>query len=471
MRRSLALATIAAASALALARARAEDVDWAKEEKDALESLRELVRIETQDGGETKLLEKVKPRLEELGLAPAILEKLPGRGNLIVRLKGKGGGAPLLLMAHVDTVKAAEVEGWSAPPFAAEVKDGCLVGRGALDDKGQAALALATLRLLARDQGALARDVVLMLNADEESGGANGAAWVAREKWESLAPVGAALNEGGRCVLKDGKVVLVGIQTSEKVYNDVVLRVKGIAGHSSVPRPGNAIAKLARAIAKLEQWRPSLRVTPAALGAFQGLAKFEKDTATRQAMADLSSENEGERTRAAELLAELDPRFNALLRSTFAFTLLRGGVRVNQLPPSAEVNLNIRLLPEESLEKFLVSVRHAIRDEPEVELETILAGETSPPSSRDHPLYRAIESVAKRHFPDAAVVPILATGATDSRFLRNRGVPSYGITPFPLEEAHERSVHGPDERVLVESVKRGLRFYFDVVRTYATTPD
>src|SRR5207253_10327703 len=125
--------------------------------------------------------------------------------------------------------------------------------------------------------------------------------------------------------------------------------------------------------------------------------------------------------------------------------------------PSAEVNLNVRLLPDERLDEFLVELKHALRDEPDLEGSTLFAGEPSPPSSQEHALYKTIESIAKRHFPDAAVVPSLATGATDSRFLRNAGEPAYGLGPFPLEEAHERSVHANDERLPVASFGRGLR--------------
>src|SRR5581483_11287195 len=216
----------------------------------------------------------------------------------------------------------------------AEIKNGECVGRGILDDKGQAALAVAALELLVKEDVKTERDVVVMLNADEENSGVVGAAYMAREKWDEVAPAGAALNEGGRCtMMPDGKVYLLGIQTAEKIYNDVVLRVKGQSGHSSVPRPGNAIARMARVITKLDAWRPALRVTKPALGSLRGLAKTEKDPVTRRAIEDLESSDEAAKHRAAELLADLDPKFNALLRSTFAFTILKGGVKENQLPP------------------------------------------------------------------------------------------------------------------------------------------
>jgi acetylornithine deacetylase/succinyl-diaminopimelate desuccinylase-like protein len=460
-----------AASAVALERARAAELDWPAIEKNALELLRDLIRIDTRSKDETKVLDRVRADLEKRGLHPTIDEDVPGRGNLVVRLAGTGKGAPLLLVAHVDTVNFDKAEGWSADPLAAEIKDGELVGRGALDDKGQVALALTSLALLEQEGLTLARDVVVMLNADEESTGAHGAGFMVKDRWSKIAPVGAALNEGGRCSVVDGKVALVGIQTAEKIYNDVVIRVKGTSGHSSVPLPGNAIAKLARAIAKLDSWKPRLHVTADALGTLRGLAAIEKDATKKAQLLALESRDEAERARAASVLAEADPRLNALLRSTFVPTLLRGGVRENQLPPSAEVNLNVRLLPDERIDGFTAELRHALGDEGDLELEVVTASAPSPASPADHPLFRAIEAAAKRAFPDAVVVPSLSTGATDSRFLRSKGVPCFGLGPFPLEEKHSRSVHGPDERVPVASFGRGLRFYCDVVRSYATTAD
>ncbi len=469
MRRAV-IPVIAVALGFAIARAEST-LDWAQEETSALELLRDMVRVDTRSKDETKLLEVLAARLTKIGLEPKLFEKEKGRGNLVARMKGAGKGSALLLMAHVDTVNFDKSEGWSADPLGAEIKNGEVVGRGVLDDKSQACLAVTTLELLKKEKVELARDLVIMLNADEESSGTLGASYMAREHWEDIGPVGAALNEGGRCSMGgDGKVYLVGIQTAEKIYNDVIVRVKGKSGHSSVPMPGNAIAKLGRVLGKLDAWKPALRVTPPALGTIRGLVQTEKSRVVRQAMHDLESADHDVQHRAAELLAETDPRLNALLRSTFAFTMLRGGVKENQLPPAAEVNLNIRLLPDESIDEFMVQLRHVLRDE-DVEIEVALGGETSPPSPMDHALYRICEATAKKHFPDAAVVPTMSSGATDSRFLRNKGVACYGLGTFPLGEAHEKSVHANDERIPVASFGKGLRAYYEVVKTYVSTSD
>jgi acetylornithine deacetylase/succinyl-diaminopimelate desuccinylase-like protein len=471
MRRAF-VPVLALAVGIVVARARAADpIDWEQEESSALELLRDMVRMDTRSRDETKLLEKLKARLEKIGLEPRIYEKEPGRGNLVVRMKGAAKGAPLLLMAHVDTVNFDKAEGWSADPLGAEIKNGELVGRGVLDDKGQACLAVTALELLRKERVELARDVVVMLNADEESSGTLGAKFMAKDHWEDIGPVGAALNEGGRCTMdREGKVYLVGIQTAEKIYNDVVISVKGKSGHSSVPMPGNAIAKLANVLAKLDAWKPTLRVIPAAQGTFKGFAATEKNEKVKTAMGELESTDEGTKSKAAAFLADADPRFSALLRSTFVFTMLRGGVKENQLPPSAEVNLNIRLLPDESIDDFLAQIRKVLGGEP-VEIEVALRGEPSPPSPADHGLYKVIESAAKKHFAGATVVPSMSTGATDSRFFRVKGVSCYGLGPFPLAESHENSVHANDERLPVASFKKGLRYYYDLVRTYASTPD
>ncbi len=474
MRRPLltaAFALVAAALAFDAGRARARDFDPAAEEKATFELLRELVRCDTRMANETRAIDVAKKWLDAAGIEHKEFERAPGRANLIARLKGAGKGAPLLLMAHVDTVNFDKAEGWSADPLGAEVRNGELVGRGVLDDKSDVAAALEAIVLLKREHVELARDVVVMLNADEENMGRFGAAWICSEQWGELAPLGGAIAEGGRCVKKDGKVRFVGIQTAEKIYNDVVVRVKGESGHSSVPRPGNAIAKLARVISKIEAWKPRLRVTPPGLGTFRGLAALETDEVLARAMKDLGEDDATVRERAAELLADHDPRWSALLRSTFAFTLLKGGIKENQLPPSAEVNLNVRLLPDEDIDELLVGLRHAIRDERGVEVEVVARAERSPMPSPEHALFKAIEAAAKKHYPDAVVAPILGTGATDMRQLRMRGVPAFGVRPFALEEQHERTVHANDERLPVASFGPGLWFYYDLVEAYATTPD
>src|SRR5262245_24778768 len=261
----VALALLAACAAPA---PRATDLDAAGEE--AVELLRDLLRIDTvnpppagspkPNANETALCRRVQKALAAYGVPSKILESGPGRGNLVARIRGNGSKKPLLLMAHVDVV-GVERAFWQADPLGGEIRDGFLWGRGALDDKDDAAVFAVVLGLLARSGETLSRDVILMLNADEESSGTWGAKWMVDNHWDLIA-CETVISEGGRSALRGGKVAQFGFMAAEKIYNDFRLWVRGKAGHSSVPQPKNAIYTAARLLQKMEGFKTPIRVIP-----------------------------------------------------------------------------------------------------------------------------------------------------------------------------------------------------------------
>jgi acetylornithine deacetylase/succinyl-diaminopimelate desuccinylase-like protein len=489
MRRFPALLLLAASCAGPAARPGEADLD--RDAAEAVELLRALVRVDTTNppppgsarpnAGETEVCRLVRDALARDGIQAEILESAPGRGNLVARIRGSGKKKPLLLMAHVDVVGADRAK-WTADPFGAELRDGFIWGRGALDDKDDAAVFAQALRVLARAREPLSRDVILMLNADEESSGAWGAAWMVERHWDRIA-CEVALSEGGRTVLRDGRVVQAGFTVAEKVYNDFRIWIRGRTGHSSVPRDGNAILAASRLLARFETFRTPVRVLPAVAAQFAVLAETPAYEAFRDGMRRAAA---GDLEAAAALCR--DARLNAQLRSTVVPTLVRGGIRENVLPPDVEVNFNARLLPGErildvvrDLMKHLAVERYEVveggedaveawkRRAPDVDHAVFLVdrGVDAPATPHDTEAYRALEAATRRLHSGVLVSPQLATGATDLRFLRTKGVLAYGVSPCPTGEDEEGTVHGHDERVRVASVREGLRWTLEVVRELA----
>jgi len=467
----------------ALPRGAALGPDAEREGQEAVELLRELIRFDTinppqPDSGkananETALLKHVKSVLWDDGIPSEIYESAPGRGNLVARLKGSGAKRPILLMAHVDVVNVDRNQ-WEVNPLSGELRDGFIWGRGALDDKDDAALFVQLLRVLKRSGRRLSRDLILMLNADEESSGRYGARWMAEQHWDQI-DCEYVLSEGGSAILGDGGVAQYGFQTAEKVYSDFRLFIPGESGHSSVPLQRNAIYEAGRLLGKLETYQAPIRLIETTRASLEGLAAAPRGAVWGQEYLKKAAEGDIE---AATHLAQ-NPRYNAQLRSTFVPTMVKGGIRENVLPPDLEINFNARLLPGDKIDDLIRSLmahagitRYQLVEGGEEEVARwkrerkgqdigvflVDRGVDAPASSLDTDMYRALVLSARRISPAALVIPRMSTGATDLRFFRLKGVPCYGISPCPVGELEESTPHHHNERVRAESVKMGLRF-------------
>jgi len=488
--RALGLAALLALSACAeLPHGTALAPDSARDEQDTIDLLRELIRFDTinppqpgsgkKNADETALLRHVKGLFAADGIAAEIFELEPGRGNLVARVRGTGAKKPVLLMAHVDVVNVDRSQ-WQVDPLSGEVREGFIWGRGALDDKDDAAIFIQLLRILARSKDRLSRDVILMLNADEESSGAFGAKWMVESHWDTIA-CEFVLSEGGSAMLGQNEVVQYGFETAEKVYNDFRLFLPGESGHSSIPMKQNAIYEAAKVLAKIESYQTPIRLLETTRASLEGLGAARPGTVWGQAYMAKAAAGDLE---AAAFLTQ-NPRFNAQLRSTFVPTLVRGGIRENVLPPDVEINFNARLLPGDKIEDLIRGLlAHAgiakydlvEGGEPAVEkwkrerkagdvgVFLVDRGVDAPPSSLDTEMFRALVATARRTSPRAVVVPRMSTGATDLRFFRMKGIPCYGVSPCPVGEVEEATPHHHNERVRVDSVREGLRFMLDVVR-------
>jgi acetylornithine deacetylase/succinyl-diaminopimelate desuccinylase-like protein len=386
---------------------------------------------------------------------------------LVARLSATAVPDPsraLLLMAHLDVV-GVDKSKWSVDPFAAVMKDGYLYGRGTIDDKGSLVANLAVFISLKRSSVRLNRDVIFLAEGDEEAGGEFGMKFVVEKHWDKIA-AGFALNEGGHTVLKDGKVQYIGVQATEKVAVNVDVIATGTSGHASIPRKDNPVVHLAAAIGKIGDYEAPVQFNSVTRGYFEGIAPLE-DEETGKWLQALESPDRADH--AARWVSNNNPIWNAMLRDTATPTMLQAGIRQNVVPSEARGVLNIRLLPGNQLAPLLAKLKQLV-DDPQIRFETQSnGGEAAPSSSLESDLYSAIKTVSAQEFAGAPVVPYMSTGATDSARLRMRSVQAYGLDPFPLTEDDLMRMHADDERISIDSFRKGIQFLYAVVNAFAVT--
>jgi acetylornithine deacetylase/succinyl-diaminopimelate desuccinylase-like protein len=430
---------------------------------------RELIDIDTADstGSVTQAAEALAARFRAAGF-PAedvrivVREGAPTDGNLIVRYRGRGAGRkPILLLAHLDVVAALRSD-WSLDPFVLTEKDGYFYGRGTSDDKAMAAIFAANL-LRARAEGWVPnRDLILALTADEENGGANGVAWLVKEH-RDLLDAELAINEGGSGALRDGKYFYHSVQAAEKIYADFSLTVANRGGHSSQPRPDNAIVRLSEALARLGEHAFPVRVNAVTRAYFEEMARLEEPGTAAAMRAILRNERDA----AAARKLSATPRFNATLRTTCTPTLVSGGHAHNALPQLVTANVNCRILPGETVEEIQAALGRIVADTA-IRIAPLPANEPSPPpgpSALVPAVMGPIGEITREMF-GVPVVPFMSTGATDGRFLRSAGIPTYGVSGL-FGDPNDVRAHGRDERMLVKSFYEGLEFLDRLVRRMA----
>ena len=420
-----------------------------------------LVAADTENppGNEARAVAVGSARLRAEGIPFETFEFAPGRSNLVVRLKGDGPGKPLLLLAHIDVVPTGG-QPWTVPAHQVTVKGDRLYGRGVYDDLPMAAAELEVAILLAKKQVPLRRDVVVAWTGGEETGG-DGIRWQLANHPGAIADAGLVLNEGGNFRLgPDGKPSRAGYLVAEKGYQDFAIRVKGAGGHSSAPRPGNAIARLARALDRIDRSPFPPRLVPAARKWFGEAARSETG-AIADAMNAIASSKDTVPPDAIAALAG-KPATAALVRTTCAPTQVSGGTSRNVLPASASANVNCRILPGETTEDVRKALERVVAD-PEVEIVPDGKSTTSSDSPLEGEGPDAIRAVMARRYPGLPLLPFLANYFTDSTFLRPLGIPAYGLGLFPVTDEDVLGVHGPDERIPIASIREGAGALYELV--------
>ena len=445
----------------------ATGIDWQAAQDEAVEHLRNLLRIDTANppGNETVAAQYVADVLARDGIAAWVLESEPGRGNVITRIRGSAcsSAGALLLLSHLDVVPA-EAERWRHSPFGGTLADGYVWGRGALDTKQLTAMELMTVLLLHRGGVPLCRDVVLAATADEEIGGERGLGWLLQEHPDLLA-CEYAINEGG------GQGVLVGdqrlyvCQTAEKGVCWIQLIARGETGHAAMPHASNAVEHLGRAVGRLGP--SSLPLHPAPLVREMMDIWLEALGPGMPPVEDLLVEGIDE-VALAPYFGAMARAVNAMLRNTTTPTLIEGGVRINVIPGRAEAQLDGRILPGITQEQVVSEVREAIDDEA-VDVSVKLYFPASE-GGVDHALYRTIEEVMAELDPGSRVVPTMLVAVSDARYLMRRGVKVCGFSPLREDPGAPtvELIHGDDERISEDNVGFGTQALYRIVERFCS---
>lgn len=456
-------------------------IDWQTEGTTCIELLRDLIRIptvnrgsgEAGDANERVCAERIAEHLRSAGVEPKIVEKKKGRGNLLARVKGDGTKPPLLLNAHLDVVEA-EAGAWRHDPFGAEIHDGYVWGRGAIDMKNMAAMSTCVMALLARhvkDGGRLERDVIFAAVADEEAGCGLGSMYLVDEHADDVRAE-YMLGEIGAFSLHLFGRTFYPIQVAEKGVCWVRATYHGNTGHGSMPDPESAVVRLARAIERLGKTRLPMHPTAVVSQFIEGMAR-ELPIAQRQVLKRLTT------PRTAALILDYlvrDPSqsrsFAAMLSNTASPTIVRAGTKVNVIPGRASVEIDGRTLPGQSETDFLAELRGVLDPDPKVpraQQATIELLRSLPPvvSSTEAPLFAALSRTLVEHDPSGVPLPYMIPGFTDAKAYTRLGTSCYGFSPVRFDPSHEVSFaalyHGHDERVPIDGVRWGLRVLHEAV--------
>lgn len=443
-------------------------IDRVQAETDALELFRALLRIPTVNppGNERPAAELVADTLRAGGLEPELLEGAPGRTNVVTRLKGDGSKAPLLLNAHLDVVPVEE-EHWKHPPFAAEIHDGYVWGRGAVDMKNMAAMATVVMKLLKAEGVKLKRDVIFAAIADEENGCTWGSEYLVREHPEKVRAEYALGEIGGFSLYING-VTYYPVQIAHKGVVWGRMRARGEPGHGSIPRTDTAIEKLAQAVHKLSTTPlPRHECQPVAemVRALARAQKFPSNVVLRGIANPVLSPH----------LVGLIPSeslqrvFRALTGNTATPTVLRAGDKTNVIPGEATAEFDGRTLPGQTTADLVREIGDVVG--PDIDIEVFDEGEPVQVSP-DTELFEALAKAVLRADPNGIVVPYVMPGYTDARAYQKLGIKHYGFSPlrFDINDniAFADLYHGHNERAPVEGFKWGLWLLYDAVKTFCT---
>ncbi len=428
--------------------------DFAANQDEAVRTLQGLIRINTSNppGNETQAVRYLKSLLDREGIPSEVFALDSTRGNLVARLTGSGKKRPILLMGHTDVV-GVERDKWTVDPFAGLIQDGYVYGRGASDDKDNAAVSLQVLLMLHRMKVPLDRDVIFLAEAGEEGTSEWGIEFMVDQHFDRI-EAEFALLEGGGIQVEHGKVRYVAVATTEKVPNTVRLVARGTSGHGSVPRPDNPIVHLAAAVAKVGTYQSPMRLNETTRAYFQRLAALSspEDAALYTHLDDPAVQEKLRTTRLSQ---------SSMLRTSISPTILQGGFRRNVIPGDAEATLDIRALPDENMPAFFDRLRQLINDSAVELIPPARTRPTSAPSSLTSDMFQGLERAQATVFPGVVTIPTMLTGATDGAQLRAKGVQAYGIGNF-VEDGESRA-HGNDERASIEGTGKFLQFLYTAV--------
>ena len=433
----------------------------------------QLVEINTVDsvGSVTAAVQAMAARFRAAGFPAADIHILippgaPTKGNLVVRYRGRSGNTmkPVLLLAHLDVVAALRTD-WSRDPFQLQEANGFFYGRGTSDDKAMASMFVANMLRYRREGFVPSRDLILALTADEEGGAANGVRFLV-EKHRQLIDAAYAINEGGGGTLRGESPVFHSVQAAEKVPVNFTLTTLNSGGHSSVPRPDNAINQLAAGMVNLSRYTFPVALNAITKPFLEQTAKVETPEIAAAMRAVAANPNDS----VAAAFLSRDPRYASMLRTSCVATRMNGGHAYNALPQTATVNVNCRIVPTSTLEEVRATIARVVNDTTIKVSMTVESREKFgvAPDAIDPTLLGVTTSLTRQIWGDIPVIPTMSTGATDGRFLRAAGIPTYGVSGI-FSLPGENNAHGRDEKLRTKSYYEGLDFLYQLVKQVAGT--
>jgi len=431
----------------------------------------QLIEIKSsyKEGSTSPAAHAIAQRFLDAGFPAADVHVLGPAGdkdsNVVVRMQGTSTALkPILLIAHLDVVEALRSD-WSIDPYTLTEKDGFFYGRGTSDIKGGATTLAETLLRFKREHIVPERTLIMALTAGEEGGGGyNGISWLIANHRDLIDAEWCINPDGGDPLIKDGKKIVRAVQASEKLYQSYYLTVTNKGGHSSMPTPDNAIARLADAIGRVSRFHFPVHLNETTRAYFERSAALSAG----QAAADMRAIAKNERDSSAAARLSVSPFYNAQLRTTCVPTMLEGGHAPNALPQSARALVNCRILPGETPAAVRTVLVRVVADD-SVKVAPIDSGKPGAASPLLPAVMTPVEKVTQRLWPGVPVIPQMETGATDGWRLRDVGIPTYGLSGIPLDVDDERA-HGRDERIMVKSFYEGVEYMYQLVKEVAVTP-
>ncbi len=426
------------------------------------ELLQRLIRFDTTNppGNEAECISFINGLLAEAGIKTTILGKTPERPNLIARLPGMGNAPPLLLYGHIDVV-TTENQPWQHPPFAGEVSDGFVWGRGALDMKGGVAMMLAAFLRAKGDALKLPGDVVLAIVSDEEAGSDFGSRYLVENHPKVFEGIKYAIGEFGGFTFYVGKQRFYPIMIAEKQLCWLNMTVRGTGGHGAIPVRGGAMAKLSQVLRRLDKKRLPVHITPAARLMFDavasasgGVKKLVLGQLTNPLFTNMVLDAMGEHSRP----------FDPLLHNTVSPTVLHGSSKINVIPGEVSIGLDGRLLPGYSPDDLISELTGIVGHDVEIEVIRYDPG----PAEPDMGLFDLLADILRQADPDGIPVPFLMSGVTDARFFARLGIQTYGFVPMQLPRDFDfiQVIHGVDERIPVEAIGFGANAIYQLLRRF-----
>jgi acetylornithine deacetylase/succinyl-diaminopimelate desuccinylase-like protein len=442
---------------------------------EALGLFKQLIEINTTDtpqGNVTTATAAMQRRFLDAGFPPGDVHLLgpdPRKQNLVVRYRAAGAPAekPVLFLCHMDVVQALRSD-WSTDPFEFVVKDGFYYGRGTQDMKESDAALVATFLRLHREGYKPKRDLILALTADEEGGRFNGASWLVNQHRELVDAAYVINPDSGGVELDHGRPMIAAVEATEKIYSDFQITATNRGGHSSLPRPDNAIYELTTALNKLAVYAFPFELNEVTRTYFKNLIAQETGETADDMRAILATPPD---KAAAARLSE-EPTYNANFRTTCVATRLSAGHANNALPQTAQAIVNCRIFPGHSPEEIRQQLI-GILDDAKLSVKYVsdagAASDTAPERKAIAPpapipeVFESLTRITDALWPGTPITPVMENGASDSIYFAQAGIPSYGYSAIALERDDIRA-HGKDERLPVDSYWKSLDFFYSFVK-------